>query len=204
MTRWSSDSEKTRREIRTLAESIYDSFKKKCKHDPELCEASTEDFSCVSEDLDVAKLFEADDRLNLLEKLQVLAIELCRERESVTLLRFENEHLKDRLEDLHDELRWLKSRDASRREELSYLRVMTKNQKAANQRLQAALTTQQDTSGTEMQLLKSNAYQGNGPDLPSDTATSEPETTTSTSWMQSIQNAFRKAKRSFMMDDEAS
>ncbi|CAL8081141.1 unnamed protein product [Calicophoron daubneyi] len=167
-----------------------------------------------------------EKKTKLLEKLECLAVDNVHLRDKTTILRYEVELLKDKLEDTQRCLQTSKLQEQSMREELSFLRYHTKAQadeiKALHETVKRLMEGIQngdligrpDTISLDLESTPSNKSEqspqqgeerktviNHASPTPNSSTTSLKENRQSnwesptSSWIQSVQNTFRRVKR---------
>ncbi|KAF7255350.1 hypothetical protein EG68_07889 [Paragonimus skrjabini miyazakii] len=215
---------KVEREVQALADNVYNYLKQRYRYeDDEDINSLDEEKTPKLTDSDFERSLELSDHENILEKLKFMSIDNHRLREKLVFIYYDNEHLKETQEELFRELKSVKYVLAQQRKELAYLRHLTSDQEKQISKLTNIIEKQTETlKKTNGELTLDFATkcdcQGKLSDeeeappvdskenvtTPTDQIYQKLDKSEETSWMQSVQNVFRKVKRDLFMSVEDS
>ncbi|KAF8569229.1 hypothetical protein P879_03944 [Paragonimus westermani] len=179
-----------------LADNIYKYLKEFYQYEDEQYSNNLADREAMkSKAINFEKELQLDDNEKLMEKLKYMSIDNCRLREKIALLsRYENEYLKEILDDRKRDLKLVKSSESRQREDLAYLKEVTKMQKMEIDNLVKCLDDVK--SGKHRTSNQSSTEQTE--DLPSNTSVGKTFASSSAgelpAWMQSVRSFFKGNK----------
>ncbi|KAF7232813.1 hypothetical protein EG68_11138 [Paragonimus skrjabini miyazakii] len=197
-----------RREVHVLADNIYKYLKEFSQYENEQVDlrvyitthqysnnsANEESIKCKA--MKFEKELQLEDHEKLIEKLKYMSIDNYRLREKIAFLsRYENEYLKESLDDRNRELKLVKSSESRQREDLAYLKEIAKMQKVEIDNL---MNCQNDAKNDKHNMSNRSSTEQIKEDRPSNTTVSKTSANNNSdelpAWMQSVRNFFKGTK----------